>query len=85
MALEKTVTTQHGFEAVNAYHRIEGVRVNGKTSMSFHIRSYKDNSDIPAFSDSTYDCAYDIEGKNPIAQAYEYAKTLPEFAGAFNC
>ena len=85
MALEKTVTTQHGFEAINAYHRVEGVRLNGKTSMSFHIRSYKNNSDIPAFLDVAYDCEYDINGKNPIAQAYEYAKMLPEFFGAFSC
>lgn len=25
---------------------------------------------------------YDIEGPNPFAQAYEYLKTLPAFAGA---
>jgi len=32
-----------------------------------------------------HDCAYDINGKNPIAQAYDHAKTLPEFAGAVDC
>jgi hypothetical protein len=85
MALKKTVTTQYGLEAVDAYHRIEGVRLNDKTSMSFQVRSYKDNSDIPAFSDVKHDCAYDINGKNPIAQAYDHAKTLPEFAGAVDC
>jgi hypothetical protein len=85
MALKKTATTEQGFEAVDAYHRVEGVRLNGKTSMSFQVRSYKDNSDIPAFSDVKHDCAYDINGKNPIAQAYDHAKTLPEFAGAVDC
>jgi len=85
MALKKTVTTEQGFEANGAYHRVEGVRLNGKTSMSFQIRSYKDAKDFPAFSDAMHICAYDIEGKNPIAQAYEYLKTLPDFTGAIDC
>jgi len=85
MALKKTVTTEQGFEANGAYHRVEGVRLNGKTSMSFQIRSYKDAKDCLAFSDAMHICAYDIEGKNPIAQAYEYLKTLPDFTGAIDC
>jgi len=28
---------------------------------------------------------YDITGENPIKQAYEYLKTLPEFANATDC
>lgn len=85
MALKKTVTTEQGFEAVDAYHQVEGVRLNGKTDMSFQVRSYKNNSGVQAFADVAYDAAYDIEGKNPIAQAYEHLKTLPEFAGAIDC
>jgi hypothetical protein len=30
-------------------------------------------------------CPYDIEGDNPIKQAYEHLKTLPEFEGAIDC
>jgi hypothetical protein len=30
-------------------------------------------------------CKYDITGNNPIAQAYMYLKTLPEFASAKDC
>jgi hypothetical protein len=32
-----------------------------------------------------YVSAYDIDGDNPIAQAYLHLKTLPEFAGATDC
>ena len=84
MALEKTVTTSHGFKAVDAYHRVEGVQVN-KNTMTFQVRSYKDNSDFPHFADAVFGCSYDIDGNNPIKQAYAHLKTLPEFAGATDC
>jgi hypothetical protein len=84
MALEKTATTPHGFTASNAYHRVEGTQVS-KDRMTFQVRSYKDNSGLPHFADAPFSCAYDIAGNNPIAQAYTYLKTLPEFAGATDC
>jgi hypothetical protein len=84
MALEKTVTTPHGFTASNAYHRVEGTQVS-KDRMTFQVRSYKDNSGLPHFSDAYFDCDYDIEGANPIKQAYKHLKTLPEFEGATDC
>lgn len=85
MALKKTVTTEQGFEAVNAYYRVEGVRLNGKTSMSFQVRAYKDDSGLPAFADTAYGAEYDINGNNPISQAYAHIKALPEFSGATDC
>ena len=84
MALKKTVTTQHGFTASDACHRVEGVQV-GKDRMTFQVRSYKDNSGLPHFADASFSCAYDISGDNPIKQAYVLLKTLSEFAGATNC
>jgi hypothetical protein len=84
MALEKTVTTPHGFNSVDAYHRVEGTQVS-KDRMTFSVRSYKDNSGLPHFADASFNCAYDIAGNNPIAQAYKHLKTLPEFAGATDC
>jgi hypothetical protein len=84
MALAKTVLSVHGLEAVNAYHRVEGVQVD-KDRIAFQVRSYKDNTGLPHFSDSSFNCAYDLVGNNPIAQAYKHLKTLPEFAGAIDC
>lgn len=84
MALEKTATTPHGFRAVAAYHRVEGTQVS-KDRMTFQVRSYKDNSGLPHFADASFNCAYDIAGSNPIAQAYAHLKTLPEFDGATDC
>ena len=84
MALNKTTTTSQGFEAVNAYHRVVGLYLITNQMISFCVRSYKDVS-FPAFADNGYSCAYAITGENPIKQAYEYLKTLPEFANATDC
>jgi hypothetical protein len=84
MAIKKTVETVQGFTANNAYHRVEGAQV-GKDAMTFQVRSYKDNSGLPHFADKFYACTYDLDGLNPIKQAYEHLKTLPEFAGAIDC
>jgi hypothetical protein len=85
MALQKTVTTPQGFTATNAYHRIEAVRLSGKTQMQFNVYSHINAATIPFFAEGLFDCAYDLDGANPIAQAYEHLKTLPEFAGAVDC
>jgi len=84
MALQKTIATVHGFEAINAYHRVEGVLLVGKNEIKFHIRSYKTPSD-PFFKENIVTSVYDIEGKNPIKQAYEYLKTTQDFSGATDC
>lgn len=84
MALAKTLETVHGFQAVNAYHRVEAVRLESKTAMSFHVRSYT-ATDKPFFVESVLSCPYAIDGDNPIKQAYKHLKTLPEFAGASDC
>jgi hypothetical protein len=84
MALEKTVSTVHGFTANNAYHRVEAVSLIGKDKINFHIRSYT-ATDKPFFKENILSCAYLLDGENPIKQAYKYLKTLPEFAGATDC
>jgi hypothetical protein len=84
MALAKTVSTVHGLQAVNAYHRVEAVRLESKTAISFHIRSYT-ATEKPFFEESVLSCAYAIDGDNPIKQAYTHLKTLPEFSGATDC
>lgn len=84
MALKKTVVTPFGFESVDAYHRVEGVSLEGKEKITFHVRSYKENG-LPFFAEQLLSATYDLDGANPIAQAYEYLKTHPEFAGATDC
>lgn len=84
MALKKTTITSNGFEAQNAYHRVEGLSLLGKQNITFRVSSYKDESS-DSFGEKCYLCSYDINGENPIKQAYLHLKTLLEFAGAVDC
>lgn len=84
MALSKTVTTPQGFEATNAYITCEGIRLYGKEHIEFQVRSSKEKG-LSSFSDIAHFAPYELEGANPIKQAYEYLKTLPEFADAVDC
>ena len=86
MAFKKTVDTQIGVSINDAYHRVEFVTIDkSKKRIDFHLRNYKDASSTSWISDALQTCEYDIDGANPIAQAYVYLKTLPEFAGATDC
>jgi|DEB0MinimDraft_10_1074344.scaffolds.fasta_scaffold17179_1 hypothetical protein len=82
MALQLTVETQHGFNATDAYHRVENVALKSKSVIEFDVLSYKDSGSSAAFDAKSFLCDYNLSGSNPIAQAYEHIKTLPEFAGA---
>ena len=85
MAIKKTVTTVYGIEVIDAYHRVEGVELQGKTEIRYCVRSYKDASGLPFFDERYIVSDYNIQGENPIAQAYAHVKTLPEFADAVDC
>jgi hypothetical protein len=84
MALSKTVFTDHGFEAINAYHRVEAVLIVGKDTINFYLRSYKE-VDKPCFAEQLLSAAYDLSGENPLKQAYEHVKTLSQFIDALDC
>jgi len=82
MALQKTIALPSGLAVADAYHRITEVTVRGKNRMTVFVDAFVSaDGSVPA-SSSNYALAYDIAGDNPIKQAYEHLKTLPEFAGA---
>jgi hypothetical protein len=84
MAFKKSLQTSFGIHIQDAYHRVEGVQLISKTEMKFQVRASIDGVK-PHFADSAFECEYDIAGDNPIKQAYNYLKTLPEFAGITDC
>lgn len=84
MALKKTVITQHGFTATDAYHRVENVTLVNKNQIDFVVKSYAD-TDKPAFAAVVYSAAYDLAGDNPIKQAYVVLKAQADFADAVDC
>ena len=82
MALQKTITTSHGLTATNAYHRVENLYLQSKNIIKFNVCSYTSQSSETSFQVVDYGCAYDIDGNNPIQQAYVFLKTLDEFSDA---
>ena len=85
MALSRNIDTVWGIMVSGSYCRVEAVTFASKNSMSFHVRSYTAAKDVPFFIEQTITCPYDITGSNPIAQAYQFLKTLPEFSDATDC
>lgn len=85
MALSKTVKTPQGFDAVNAYHRVESVSVQGKSELIFCISSYKDKDQSLSFASKRVVCPYTIDGGNVFEQAYQHLKGTEEFAGSVDC
>jgi hypothetical protein len=79
MAISKT-TTFKGCTIADAYHRVWNVKVS-KDSVSFGLGVHS-SSDDEMIDSTSHSCAYNLDGDNPIKQAYQHVKTLPEFAGA---
>lgn len=56
----------------------------GNQTMEFGVH-YMASPESPMFSGISVQCPYDIEGDNPVKQAYNHLKTLPEFQGCTDC
>jgi hypothetical protein len=84
MALKKLIQTPFGVDVQDAYHRVENVLLISKKKIQFQVRTSLDGVK-PHFNDVAHECDYDIEGENPIRQAYTYLKTLPVFDSAVDC
>lgn len=84
MALKKTLQTETGIEVKDAYIRVEGVSLTSKDRVNFQVRAYVDTTKS-WFYQNQFECPYDLGKSNPIAQAYDYIKSLPVYAGAQDC
>lgn len=81
MAISKDAISPHGFLAVGAYHKVDNLRLIGKTAISFNVLICKSKDVAKFFNVLSFECPYDIGGKNPIAQAYDNIKARSEFEG----
>lgn len=84
MALKKDIILESGVSVSAATVKVGTVSVAGKTKISFSV-FYSVEEHQTAFHETSHECAYEMSGENPIKQAYEYLKTLPEFADAVDC
>ena len=90
MALQKNfLETKHLFDGEliipNAYFRVDKIILT-KDKINFETSVNRKNADLLIqVLNHRYACDYNLQGANPVKQAYEYLKTLPEFAGATDC
>lgn len=81
MALSKDIEF-NGIQVENAYIKVENVTVE-KDSMTAMV-TWRAKANSAPLQNKTYGLEYDINGKNPLSQAYEKLKALPEFDAATN-
>jgi hypothetical protein len=84
MALKKDYTTSQGIELKDAYIRVYAVDCGTKSHATAKI-SVQAAQGKPMIDNVIGSFDLDLNGSNPFAQAYAYAKTLPAFAGAQDC
>ena len=82
MALTMTVT-EKGININSCYIRVKDFTGN-KSHLGFNVEYLSTSTEKP-FLTKGYSFNYDMETSNPIKQAYEHLKTLPEFSGAIDC
>ena len=74
---EETVTTDLLYVKV--------VSIDGNKDFISAVVSFSQEAESTVVLNKTYQFLLDLEGPNPIKQAYLHLKTLPEFADAVDC
>lgn len=87
MALQKTISLITNFDTEvkfnDAYIRVDNINAKKGFSRAFVFLHKEKNGQV--LQKKNYVFEYDINGENPIKQAYLHLKTLPEFADAVDC
>lgn len=79
MALSKSENF-NGINVANAYIKVETVNVS-KEGLTANV-TWRSSADAAPFKAKSYSVEYDINGVNPLAQAYNKLKAMSEFDGA---
>jgi hypothetical protein len=86
MALSQSISIQVASKSVEfagAYARVSEFH-GTKNAMSFVVQ-WAESQGGDMLKQATYRCQLDLDGENPVRQAYLHLKSLPEFAGATDC
>ncbi|WP_334028919.1 hypothetical protein [Burkholderia orbicola] len=70
-----------GVKIQNAYLRVWNIELS-QTRITFGLGVFASAESIDMIDSTRFDCDYDINGANPIAQAYAHVKSFPEYASA---
>lgn len=83
-AVSASYVLKDDFEHHDAYWQVSGTLINKESGIA-HLVVYQDNTKSRVLRMTSKEFPYDLDGGNPIAQAYGHLKTLPEFEGAVDC
>jgi hypothetical protein len=87
MALQKNITLKTNFDTdivfERAYIKVRSINMS-KDAAQINV-DFCSGVNGKVIDMKQYNFVAKLEGNNPIAQAYDYLKTLPEFAGAVDC
>jgi hypothetical protein len=83
MALKIKIELESGVKVADSYCRVERISLT-KDKIDF-FACYYVSANKPCFFQKQHSALYALDGGNPIKQAYEHLKTLPEFQGAIDC
>lgn len=79
MALTKDIEYL-GVPIPGAYIKVENVSATSNSLTAMVV--WRATAESPPLKNKLFSLAYDLEGDNPIKQAYQGLKALAEFAGA---
>jgi hypothetical protein len=94
MALNKTISLKNNFGTEttiqNAYIRVDGLIIKRKHAITGErlveiAVSINNDESSPALEKRGHFFALDLSGSNPLDQAYQFLKTMPDYAGATDC
>lgn len=86
MALSKKITKMDNFGKeveLDCYIKVSEVSATKVESVA--SVAFMDGADGRLYFSDMHKFQIDLQGGNPIEQAYMYLKTLPEFSGATDC
>lgn len=84
MSLKKTVVFK-GITVTDAHiTAVMPAIAMGNAQMTFGVQ-YRSSPGAEVFQSEMREAPYDIEGGNPLEQAYAYLRTLSQFTGATDC
>jgi hypothetical protein len=88
MAIQKTIALQDSFgdsrEFSDAYIKVDFIKGN-KHRIIADVGYYRNHSDLRQLKTDQFAFDIVVDGDNFIKQAYQFLKTLPEFADAVDC
>ncbi|MBV7489855.1 hypothetical protein [Pseudomonas sp. PDM30] len=84
MSIKKTIEFK-GITVVDAHiTAVMPAIAMGNRMMTFGVQ-YRSSPEAEVFQSEIKEAPYDIDGGNPLEQAYAHLKTLPGFIGAVDC